>query len=172
MSRLPIRAPAGQFIGVYKIARPLGKGGMGEVFLALDPRLDRHIALKLLTRQYTADAWRVRRFQQEARLASALNHPNILVVHELGEFEGRQFIATEYVEGRRLRAETADGRMAPARALDIATQAAGGLNEVRRRLNKVQCHLLFPGAHSALLVGRTPWSAAGPLAGSSVVASI
>ena len=118
----------GQVIGVYKVVRALGKGGMGEVFLALDPRLDRHIALKLLARHFTADPRRVRRFQREARLASGLNHPNILVVHELGEFEGRQFIATEYVEGRTLRAELSDGPMTAGRVLDIAIQTTAALS--------------------------------------------
>ena len=93
----------GQQIGVYKILSPLGKGGMGEVHLALDTRLQRKVAIKLLPARYTTDAERVRRFAQEARAASALNHPNILTIHEIGEVEDTHYIVTEYVAGETLR---------------------------------------------------------------------
>ena len=94
---------AGQTIGHYKILEQLGAGGMGEVFLAEDTRLNRRVALKLLSPQLTTDAERVRRFRQEALAASALNHPNILTIYEIDEQGDRPFIATEYVEGVTLR---------------------------------------------------------------------
>lgn len=96
--------PAGQSVGPYKIVRPLGAGGMGEVYLAHDTRLDRPVAIKVLSARLKADEERVRRFRQEALAASALNHPNIITVYEISEYEGRDLIATEYVEGVSLRA--------------------------------------------------------------------
>ena len=93
----------GDSIGHYHIISLLGVGGMGHVYLAEDAKLGRKVALKLLPTSYTPRCIRLRRFQQEARAASALNHPNILTIHELGEVDGRQFIATEFVEGETLR---------------------------------------------------------------------
>src|SRR5262245_43722454 len=98
---------AGSQIGAYQLLSPLGRGGMGEVHLALDTRLRRKVAIKLLPAEFTADTGRVRRFEQEARAASALNHPNIITVHEIGEAPiqdgNRRYIVTEYVEGETLR---------------------------------------------------------------------
>src|SRR5438128_4622220 len=94
---------AGQQIGPYKIISPLAAGGMGEVYLAQDSRLGRKIALKLLPPYFIADTERVRRFRQEARSASALNHPNIITIYEIGEINGSHFIATEFIEGQTLR---------------------------------------------------------------------
>src|SRR5215510_7773121 len=94
-----VQSMLGGKIGPYQILSPLGAGGMGEVHLALDARLGRKVAVKLLLDEFTADAERLRRFEQEARAASTLNHPNIITVHEIGEIEGRRFIVTEYVEG-------------------------------------------------------------------------
>ena len=87
----------------YRILAQLGAGGMGEVYLAEDTRLDRKVALKLLPPEFTADADRVRRFIQEAKAASALNHPNIITIHEIGEADGMHFIVTEFIEGQTLR---------------------------------------------------------------------
>src|SRR5919197_4465840 len=84
----------------YRIVAKLGAGGMGEVYLAEDTRLGRKLALKLLPAQFTQDADRVRRFIQEAKAASALNHPNIITIYEIGQVEGRHFIAAEYVDGQ------------------------------------------------------------------------
>ena len=95
---------AGQFIGPYEIVEALRGGGMGEVYLARDPRLDRFIVLKLLPACFAKDEQFVRRFAQEARTASALNHPNICVVYEIGKTaDGRDFIAMEHIAGHTLR---------------------------------------------------------------------
>jgi eukaryotic-like serine/threonine-protein kinase len=93
----------GRSIGRYTIERFLGRGGMGEVFLARDSLLGRRVALKTLSQSSMADAERIRRFNQEARAASTLNHPNIVTVYEIGEADGMQFIAAEFIEGETLR---------------------------------------------------------------------
>ena len=87
----------------YRIISKIGAGGMGEVYLAEDTRLDRKVALKLLPDQFTADESRLRRFVQEAKAASSLNHPNIITIHEIGQDSGSHFIATELVDGLTLR---------------------------------------------------------------------
>lgn len=119
---------AGQKLGGYEILSQLGKGGMGEVYLARDPRLERKIALKLLLVDFTRDENRVRRFIKEAKAVSALNHPNILTIHEIGEAEGRHYIATEYIEGRTLRNLMMSERIKPTLAINIVTQIANALN--------------------------------------------
>ena len=97
----------GQTISHYHILGKLGSGGMGEVYLAVDERLGRKLALKILLEQFTQEGDRVRRFEQEARAASALNHPNIITIYEIGSVHSEtgalHFIATEYVEGETLR---------------------------------------------------------------------
>ena len=118
---------AGQKLGRYEIVSPLASGGMGEVFLAQDTMLDRKVALKLLPRQFTRDRDRLRRFEQEARAASALNHPNIITIYEIGEVDGTRFIATEYVEGETLREVIAGPRRDISEILEIGCQAAGAL---------------------------------------------
>ena len=96
----------GQTIGHYKILSSLGVGGMGEVYLAEDSSLGRKIALKLLPAAFTRDTDRVHRFQQEARVASGLNHPNIIAIYEIGQIDDRHFIATEFIDGQTLRQQT------------------------------------------------------------------
>src|SRR5215471_11289690 len=118
---------AGDAIGHYQIVSLLGVGGMGQVYLAEDATLRRKVALKLLPTSYTRDESRLRRFQQEARAASALNHPNILTIHELGEVGGEQFIATEFVEGETLRERLQRAPLNLAETLDVAVQIAGAL---------------------------------------------
>src|SRR5262249_26089726 len=97
----------GQTISHYRILGKLGSGGMGEVYLAEDERLGRNLAIKILLEQFSHDHDRVRRFDQEARAASALNHPNIITIYEIGSVASEvgecQFIATEFVEGENMR---------------------------------------------------------------------
>src|SRR5919199_3002212 len=90
-------------LGRYEIRAQIGAGGMGEVYLAEDTELERQVALKLLLAEVATDTDRVRRFVQEAKSASALNHPNILTVYEIGSFEHTRFIATELIKGETLR---------------------------------------------------------------------
>src|SRR5262247_4513478 len=118
---------AGTKFDRYQILSQIGKGGMGEIYLAQDTRLSRKVALKLLPSQYTQDPERLRRFEQEAQAASALNHPNIITIFEIGEAEGRHFIATEYIEGATLRRRMAMAKLAIGEALDIASQVVSAL---------------------------------------------
>ena len=118
---------AGEHFGPYEEISPLGEGGMGQVYLAVDTRLGRKVALKLLPSSYTGDADRVRRFGQEARAASALNHPNIITIYEIGQMDGRHFIAAEHIAGETLRARLERGRLQAGEALDIAVQVASAL---------------------------------------------
>lgn len=118
---------AGQTVGAYKIVSLLGIGGMGEVYLAQDTNLRRQVALKLLPAQFTDYPDRVRRFEQEALAVSALNHPNIVTIHEIGRDNGSQFIVTEFVEGQTLRQLMASTSVSLLRALDISIQVAGAL---------------------------------------------
>jgi eukaryotic-like serine/threonine-protein kinase len=117
----------GQSIGHYQIESLLGVGGMGQVYLARDERLGRKVALKLLPERLTVDETQLSRFKTEARSASALNHPNILTVYEIGAEGNRQFIATEFIEGMTLRASLGCGRMNLHAALEIAVQVASAL---------------------------------------------
>src|ERR1041385_3925293 len=94
---------SGRTLGRYQVLAPLGKGGMGEVYLAEDSELGRKVALKVLPGRFTDHEDRLRRFIQEARAASALNHPNIITIHEIGHSDGIHFIATEFIEGQTLR---------------------------------------------------------------------
>jgi len=116
----------GQVIGRYHINELIGSGGMGQVFLADDTELNRPVAFKVLHREVAEDQERVRRFIQEARAASALNHPNILTIHEIGAFEGCRFIVSEYVEGETLRERMKKG-ITVAESVDITCQVAAAL---------------------------------------------
>ncbi len=117
----------GESIGRYRILEALGRGGMGEVYKAIDTTLGRELAIKVLPSGLSIDQDRLRRFEQEARAASALNHPNIITIYELGRVDGVHFIATELVEGRMLRALLKQERMAPASALPMIAQVASAL---------------------------------------------
>ena len=105
---------------------------MGEVYLAEDTRLGRKVALKLLPSLFTHDSERLRRFEREARAASALNHPNILTIYEVGSFDGRQFIAAEYVEGQTLRQRQASSRLKLTEILDLTIQVGSALAAAHR----------------------------------------
>ncbi|HZI86482.1 MAG TPA: serine/threonine-protein kinase, partial [Pyrinomonadaceae bacterium] len=119
---------AGQVVGHYQIIAPLGKGGMGEVYLASDTKLDRKVALKLLPAEFTTDKERLRRFVQEARAASSLNHPNIITIHEIGQAGGAHFIATEFIDGKTLKQRMAHERMKLQDILDVSIQVAGAMH--------------------------------------------
>src|SRR5258708_3709689 len=118
---------SGQTTAGYRVISRLGSGGMGEVYLAHDDKLDRPVALKLLSSHVHADPSHLRRFHQEAKAASSLNHPHILVIHDFGEIDGRPFMVTEYVEGRTLRERLRDGPLGIIEAVDIAIQVASAL---------------------------------------------
>ena len=120
-------ALVGELIGHYQIKSLIGVGGMGEVYLARDEHLGRKVALKLLPEYLAADEMQLQRFETEARTASALNHPNILTVHEIGTQRNRRFIATEFIEGTTLRGLLAHGRMSLRDSLEIAVQVASAL---------------------------------------------
>ncbi|HKA21160.1 MAG TPA: protein kinase [Blastocatellia bacterium] len=122
----------GQRIGQYKILSLLGKGGMGEVYLASDSKLGRKVALKLLPSSFTQDRDRARRFEQEARAASALNHPNILTIFDIEKVEGTHFIATEYIEGQTLRQQLEERKMGLSEALEVAIQVASALSAAHK----------------------------------------
>jgi len=114
--------------GNYRILAQLGAGGMGEVYLALDETLGRHAALKFLPQIFMQDEAQLARFEREARAASALNHPNILTVYEIGSAHGRAFIATEYVEGKTLRDKITEQNLSHKEILRIAEQIGEALN--------------------------------------------
>ena len=117
----------GQTIGRYRVSSPLGSGGMGQVYLAEDTTLNRKVALKLLPQQFTRVPERLQRFAQEARAASALNHPNIVTIYEIGQWDETQFIAQEFIEGQTLRDRMQRGRVRLAEVLEIGMQTAGAL---------------------------------------------
>ena len=125
--------PAGSRLGPYEILAPLGAGGMGEVYRARDPRLNRELAIKVLPASIAKDADFLARFQSEARAASALNHPNIVTIHDIGSSEGVSYILMELVDGKTVR-EVLDGGPSPLKkTLQIAAQAAEGLAAAHAR---------------------------------------
>ncbi len=117
----------GTSLGRYEIRAHLGTGGMGEVYLAHDTQLERTVALKILPQEFAADQQRMQRFVQEARAASALNHPNIITIHEIGHADSAHFIATEFIDGETLRQRMTGVRGNISEALDVAVQVAGAL---------------------------------------------
>ncbi len=131
-----IQIPAIQHFSHYQILSKIGAGGMGEVYLARDARLDRRVAIKVLPPHFTADPSRLQRFAREAKAASVLNHPSILTIYEIGQVRTESglvhFIATEYVEGATLRARLAESPMTLREALDAAIQIAAALDAAHR----------------------------------------
>jgi serine/threonine protein kinase len=107
---------SGMRLGPYEIGAPLGAGGMGEVYRARDPRLERDVAIKVLPSEVAADPDRLRRFEQEARAAAALNHSNILALYDIGSEDGLAFIVTELLEGRTLRHVLEEERLSISRS--------------------------------------------------------
>src|SRR5438874_12112889 len=118
---------SGTKLGPYEIQSPLGAGGMGEVYRTRDTRLDREVAIKVLPVGFARDPERLRRFQQEAQAAAALNHPNILAVHDFGEHEGSPYMVTEFLEGETLRERLRPGTLPVRKATEYAEQVARGL---------------------------------------------
>jgi serine/threonine protein kinase/Tol biopolymer transport system component len=123
----------GTKLGDYEIESQLGTGGMGVVYRARDLRLGRPVAIKVLREYLSADANRLRRFEQEAQSAAALNHPNILSVYQLGVYQGAPYLVSELLVGETLREELKRGRLAQSRALDVGEQIAEGLNAAHQR---------------------------------------
>jgi serine/threonine-protein kinase len=117
----------GERLGRYRILSLLGKGGMGEVYLAEDTTLGRKVALKLLPALFTSDRKRLRRFEQEARAVSALNHPNIITIHEIGQINDLHYLVTEYIEGETLRQRIEREPLSLSHVLEIAAQVANAL---------------------------------------------
>src|SRR5438552_3010829 len=123
----------GTQLGPYEILAPLGAGGMGEVYRAHDTRLSREVAIKVLPADFARDADRLRRFEQEARATSALNHPNILIVHDIGTHDGAPYIVSELLDGEELRAQLNDGPLPVRQALDYAQQITQGLSAAHEK---------------------------------------
>src|SRR5437867_1505631 len=123
----------GRRLGFYQILSQLGAGGMGEVYLAEDRRLGRKVALKVLPAFFTRNEERVQRFKQEARAASALNHPNVATIYEIGETDQTIYIAMEYVEGLTLAAKINERQLETAQIIEIAAQVADALDAAHTR---------------------------------------
>ena len=120
--------PVSSIVSHYLILSPLGAGGMGEVYLAQDTKLDRKVALKILPADVASNHDRMRRFVQEAKAASALNHPNILTVYEIDRADSVHFIATEFIDGETLRQRMRNAPMKLSEVLDVTVQIASALS--------------------------------------------
>src|SRR5918998_1107942 len=120
-------------LGRYEIRSLLGEGGMGEVYLARDPKIGRDVAIKVLPAQFSADAERLARFEQEACAAGALNHPNVLAVHDVGRHDGAPFVVSELLEGETLRERLRGAPLSQRKAVDYASQIARGLAAAHER---------------------------------------
>src|SRR2546426_7187918 len=118
---------AGARLGPYEILSAIGAGGMGEVYRARDTRLDRDVAIKVLPPEFSSDPDRLARFEQEARAAAALNHPNILGVHDIGQHVAAPYIVTELLEGETLRERLASGPLPVKKAIEYGIQISHGL---------------------------------------------
>ena len=124
----PQQLRVGQRLGRYRITQPLGKGGMGEVYLAHDTELERDVALKILPAEVAGNRQRMQRFIQEARTASALNHQNIITIYEVGQVDGVRFIATEYIKGETLRQRLRRESLSLRECFEVAVQTAAALS--------------------------------------------
>ncbi|HYT31082.1 MAG TPA: serine/threonine-protein kinase, partial [Thermoanaerobaculia bacterium] len=117
----------GTRLGPYEILAPIGAGGMGEVYRAKDSRLGRDVAIKVLPASFSADPDRLRRFEQEARAAGILNHPNITAVYDIGTHGDTLYVVQELLQGETLRTALSGGKLAQRKAIDYALQIAHGL---------------------------------------------
>ena len=124
---------SGRAVGTYRLESRIGAGAMGEVYLAYDEKLNRRVAIKLIATELARDADRLQRFRQEAHAASSLNHPNIVVVHDFGELDGRPFIVTELVEGVTLRERLKEGPLPIREAIEVALQVTSALAAAHAR---------------------------------------
>ena len=120
-------------LGPYEILSPLGAGGMGEVYLARDGKLDRQVAIKVLPKIFSRDAERLARFEREAKLLASLNHPNIAAIHGFDDADGTRFLVMEYVEGETLAARIKRGALSVEDALDVAKQMAEALEAAHEK---------------------------------------
>src|SRR5437764_7658385 len=118
---------SGTKLGPYVIQSAIGAGGMGEVYRAHDARLNRDVAIKVLPASFSSDPDRLQRFAQEARAAAALNHPNILAIYDMGEWNGAPYIVSELLEGETLRDRLRNGALPTRKAIDYALQLTRGL---------------------------------------------
>src|SRR6202140_4573475 len=123
---------AGTRFGPYEILAPIGAGGMGEVYRARDTRLDRTVAIKVIPRALSSDAFRRKRFEREARAISALQHPNICTLHDIGHQDGNEYLVMEYLEGETLAARLERGKLSLDVALRYAAEVADGLDAAHR----------------------------------------
>src|SRR5438128_12353951 len=124
---------AGTKLGRYEIRAKIGEGGMGEVYRARDEKLNRDVAIKVLPATLSQDRERLRRFEQEAQAAGALNHPNILAVYDVGTHDGSPYIVSELLDGEELREQFNNGSLPQRKALDYAQQIAQGLAAAHER---------------------------------------
>jgi serine/threonine protein kinase len=124
---------AGTHLGRYEIRSQLGAGGMGEVYRARDEKLNRDVAIKVLPATLSQDADRLRRFEQEAQAAGALNHPNILAVYDVGMHDGSPYIVSELLDGEELREQLNNGSLSQRKALNYVHQIAQGLAAAHER---------------------------------------
>src|SRR5438034_8987574 len=118
----------GTALNQYRITASIGAGGMGEVFRARETRLNRDVPVKVLPKDFVADADRLRRFEQEAKTLAALNHPNILTIHDAGVHEGAPYLVSELLEGKTLREQLGGGALTSRKATDYALQITQGLS--------------------------------------------
>ncbi len=124
---------SGTKLGLYEILSPIGAGGMGEVYLANDSKLDRQVAIKVLPETMTRDPERVARFEREAKLLASLNHPNLAAIHGFDDSDGTRFLVLEYVDGETLGSHLKNGPVAVEDALDIAKQMAEALEAAHEK---------------------------------------
>jgi len=123
---------SGSKLGPYEIVSPVGAGGMGEVYRARDTRLDRTVAIKILPAQFSSDPVRKQRFEREARAVSALNHPHICTLHDVGSQDGTEFLVMEYLEGETLAARLEKGPLPVEQVLKLGVEIADALDKAHR----------------------------------------